>query len=647
MTLAPARTTRPAVGEPGAARRASLSTTLVTVLLLAGLVPLAAAVALIEVRTGQTGQAAADEAGARLATTTANELDREMTEWASELLVAAQNDSLRAMYRVPGSYLTVKPSIDASMIGLHTIHPDLIDEACYIDAKGPERARMVRGAGVPVSELSPDESGNPFFTGSFAVDEGQVFQNGPYISPDSASWVLPSATPIVVNGKKVAILHFESELETVRTTLAKHLPKGVRARVVDIATGQLILDTAIATPVPDMTKDIEQMTLPQAGSPPHGAGLSVYSVAVPVPATNTNRWRLEVLTPASPAIPLSLQLEIAGLVALVLLVLALIAWNLSHRLVGPLRQVTAQAERLASGDLTGTVDVHRTDEIGRLADAVNLATGSLGSMVAQVRGQSADLAVVADQLSTINLELTRTVDTSADEAVGVHRLSDALGGTLTSLAISVDELRGAVQEIAGRADEATGVASQGARIADRTTTLVADLVTASETIDEVVKVIGTVTSQTRLLALNATIEAARAGEHGLGFAVVAGEVKTLAEQTQAATEQIATRVDALRATAASAAAAVGEIATTITQVDRAQSAITDAVARQSDLARAMGTGMEELTSDADAMSRGSDRLADASAEARRSSTDSIAAADRIHTAAARLRELMGSFTVSS
>src|SRR4051794_37124829 len=147
-------------------RPRSLGTVLVATLVLAGVLPLLAAVGVVAADGRQRSADADRDGAARMAGSTARELSPAFDEWAGELLVAAQNDALKAYYRDPERRDAYKTQIDASLVGLHSIHPDLIDEACYIDAHGPERARMVRGAAVTDGTLSPDESGNPFFTDS-------------------------------------------------------------------------------------------------------------------------------------------------------------------------------------------------------------------------------------------------------------------------------------------------------------------------------------------------------------------------------------------------------------------------------------------------------------------------------------------------
>ena len=175
--------------------------------------------------------------------------------------------------------------------------------------------------------------------------------------------------------------------------------------------------------------------------------------------------------------------------------------------------------------------------------------------------------------------------------------------------------------------------------------LVTGLVEASGTIDEVVRVIGAVTDQTRLLALNATIEAARAGEHGRGFAVVATEVKQLAEETSAATSQISARVEALRSSAAAAAEAIGRIARVITEVHEAHSAIAEAVDEQTRVAAGMGVEVRALSSSVTNVSESSHRVVTAVAGTQQTALDTAGAAAGMTDAAERLRRVVADFAV--
>jgi methyl-accepting chemotaxis protein len=627
-------------------RTRSLGTVLVATLVLAGVLPLLAAVAVVAADGRQRSGDADRDAASRLAGSTARELSRAFDEWAGELLVAAQNDALKGYYRDPGRRGEYKAQIDASLVGLHTIHPDLIDEACYIDARGPELARMVRGGAVGVGDLSPDESGNPFFTPSFAVAAGQVHQHSPYVSPDSGTWVVSNATPIVVRGRKVAILHFETELEGLRKRLARLVPQGSVARVVDTASGALVIDTRAPVVVPAANADPATQHLPQAPALSAPQGQVSGSADVPVGPRNANHWRVDVLTTTATA-GSGLATRILGLVLLVVAALAVTAMVLTRRIVRPLRAVTLQAERLAGGDLTGSLALDRQDEIGRMGRAVDAATGGLRAALSDIRTSSRELSDVAGGVEAFGGELTRMAHVADDETRAMRSTAADVGEATGVVSNRVEELAGSVGEIATRARDAAAVAADGARMAGETTELVGRLVDASETIDDVVQVIGSVTAQTRLLALNATIEAARAGEHGRGFAVVATEVKNLAEETQRATEQIAARVEGLRSTAAAAAGAIGSISTTIGEVDRAQEAIAEAVQRQSALAEAMRDDLGTLADGAGVMLAGTERVSAASSSTRDAVDQSAAAAQRLGVIAAGMRDLVQGFVVDS
>src|ERR671931_1897913 len=98
---------------------------------------------------------------------------------------------------------------------LEQLYPTSIGEACFIDRTGPENARYVRGVRARLKDLSPDESGNPFFRPTFALRAGEVYQARPYISPDTHDWVISNSTPVPMgNSSKPAIVHFEISVES-------------------------------------------------------------------------------------------------------------------------------------------------------------------------------------------------------------------------------------------------------------------------------------------------------------------------------------------------------------------------------------------------------------------------------------------------
>ena len=124
--------------------------------------------------------------------------------------------------------------------------------------------------------------------------------------------------------------------------------------------------------------------------------------------------------------------------------------------------------------------------------------------------------------------------------------TEQMSGNVKAVASAVEQLTASINEIAKSAEQAATVANSAAGLAKAGNTTIGDLGTAAGEIGKVIEVIQDIAEQTNLLALNATIEAARAGDAGKGFAVVATEVKELARQTAAATEDIRRRIGGIQ-----------------------------------------------------------------------------------------------------
>jgi diguanylate cyclase (GGDEF)-like protein len=165
-------------------------------------------------------------------------------------LLTANNPAFQDFYGLPGSrgakIRSGGPVLDEAneALGyLEQLFPDSIGEACFIDRAGPEIARMVRGQRATVKELSPDESGAPFFAPTFALAHNQVYQARPYVSPDTKEWVISNSTLMpTADGAKPAMVHFEVTIESFRKVAAS-LGSQFDIAVVDARTGQVVLDS--------------------------------------------------------------------------------------------------------------------------------------------------------------------------------------------------------------------------------------------------------------------------------------------------------------------------------------------------------------------------------------------------------------------
>ena len=299
---------------------------------------------------------------------------------------------------------------------------------------------------------------------------------------------------------------------------------------------------------------------------------------------------------------------------------AVLAYGIGRNLA----RLRRTAERMADGDLTGSTGLLLGDDVGRTAAALDAALASLREVVTTVAGGADAIAASAQELSATSAEIAAPSDGSSRSAA-VATAADAVSRSVQTVAAGAEQLDGSLREVARNADEAARVAEDAVAETERTTTTVARLGDSSREIGDVVKVITSIAEQTNLLALNATIEAARAGEAGKGFAVVAGEVKELARETAAATEDIARRVQAIQGDTAGAVAAIGRISEVITRIDEYQRTIAAAVEQQSATVR-------EITRSVGSAAEGAERIAAAVAE----ETDD-ATADAADQAASRTR----------
>ena len=166
------------------------------------------------------------------------------------MLLTSHSPAFKEFYDLPGDRLKkVKTSgpvmgkINEALTYLERLYPNSIGEACFIDRTGPENARVVRGDRAAVSDLSPDESGNPFFRPTFALRPGQVYQAKPYVSPDTGEWVISNSTPLAGAGSVApAIVHFEITLESFRREAAA-VARSFDMTIVDADTGRVVVDS--------------------------------------------------------------------------------------------------------------------------------------------------------------------------------------------------------------------------------------------------------------------------------------------------------------------------------------------------------------------------------------------------------------------
>jgi methyl-accepting chemotaxis protein len=320
---------------------------------------------------------------------------------------------------------------------------------------------------------------------------------------------------------------------------------------------------------------------------PQGSVLGVTSVTV---STVENDRALASLNKAL----------IGGFVLVVALAL-ICGFLLSSMIIRPLHRTIVLLKDIAEGegDLTQRLDAVSQDELGELAQWFNIFAARIQGVVKQVSGNTLALASSAPRLSAVSKGMALNVQTMSDKTATVAAAAEESSANTTSVAASMEqasinlssvasateEMSATIGEIAASSEKARAISAQAGTQAASVSALMEQLGQAAQEIGQVTETITNISSQTNLLAHNATIEAARAGAAGKGFAVVANEIKELAKQTAAATEDIKGKIVGVQNSAGSAITDIWKITDVIAEVGHLVAGIATAIEEQAAVTR--------------------------------------------------------------
>lgn len=368
----------------------------------------------------------------------------------------------------------------------------------------------------------------------------------------------------------------------------------------------------------------------------------------------------EVAAEASKEAAESIMLSAAVMLMAIAAAITLFWWQLGARVVGPARRLAGDLERLAAGNFVEPVSSSGNDELGRLAASAEKLRHDLGQVIAQTKEAAEKTSAAAVQLSATAAEVTVATERESEAAASTAAAIEELAVSVSVVASNTADVKDIAQKSQDRSrrsrdslGQLVGRVTRVRGASDRISESVAAFISKTKAIADMTEQVKGLAAQTNLLALNAAIEAARAGEQGRGFAVVADEVRCLAEKSAKTADAIAHLTDELggqsgvvETAVAQGLDALAESEAHIGHLEEGFSESEQLIERSANGVNEMALAVAEQTAASDQIAKNMESVAQMAEEAHASVAQAAESARMLEELADRMRKNCDSFTLA-